>query len=160
MKKYKLTDDTIKYCGHTLYRIEALTDFANVKAGSTGGFVESEKNLSQDCDAWVYGNAWVCDNARVYGNARVCDNAMVCDNASVISESSILWISGIGSRLGTTTVFTDKDGGVLIKCGCFSGTLEEFEKKVDDTHGDMKYGKEYRALIELIKIHFEVGNGG
>jgi len=32
--------------------------------------------------------------------------------------------------------------------------LNEFERKVEETHGDNIYGKEYKAFIELIKIHF------
>lgn len=49
MKKYKLTDETCNTLhGKTLYRIEALTGFANVKAGDKGGYVQSECNLSQE----------------------------------------------------------------------------------------------------------------
>lgn len=59
MKKYKLTNETIVHFGFTLYRIEALMDFSDVKAGDKGGFVQSENNLSQLCNAWVYGNAKV-----------------------------------------------------------------------------------------------------
>lgn len=47
-KKYILTDETIKVNGKTLYRIKALREFSNVKAGDLGGFVESESNLSHD----------------------------------------------------------------------------------------------------------------
>ena len=68
-KKYKLTDETFPLIGHTLYRIEALKDFSDVKKGDKGGFVESEDNLSQDGDCWVYGTAKVYGNAKVHGNA-------------------------------------------------------------------------------------------
>ncbi|WP_375610885.1 MULTISPECIES: hypothetical protein [unclassified Bartonella] len=36
-KKYKLTDETIKIDGITLYRIRALKDFDDVKEGDLGG---------------------------------------------------------------------------------------------------------------------------
>ena len=75
--KYRLTDETIERYGVKLYRIEALVDFGNVKKGSKGGFVEKEDNLSQNCDAWVYGNACVYGDAEVCGDARVCGNARV-----------------------------------------------------------------------------------
>ena len=69
-KKYEmLQDQTIEWCGRTLYRIRALRDFGNVRAGDVGGYIECERNLSQD------GNAWVCGDARVYGNTLVCGNA-------------------------------------------------------------------------------------
>ena len=112
-KKYKLTDETINLNGATLYRIEALKDFSEIKKGDKGGFIESEDNLSQEGNAWVYDNACVYDNAfvtddalvydnaRVYGNARlydntrvcdyawVADNARVCGNANVCDDSSV-----------------------------------------------------------------------
>ena len=50
-KKYKLRKDlVIEYGYYTLYRIEALNDFSNVKKGDLGGFIESEDNLSQEGD--------------------------------------------------------------------------------------------------------------
>ena len=54
-KKYKLTDECITIIDdRKLYRIEALKDFGWVKKGDKGGFVESEDNLSQYCDCWIY----------------------------------------------------------------------------------------------------------
>ena len=83
MKKYKLTNETIVHLGITLYRIEALMDFSDVKTGDKGGFVQSENNLSQLGNAWVYGDAKVRGNASVRGYAKVYGNAEVYDNASV-----------------------------------------------------------------------------
>lgn len=154
--KYKLTDETKEVYGITLHRIEALRDFGGVKKGDKGGFVEKEANLSQDGNAWVGGNAEVYGDARVFGNARVSGDAWVYGNALVCGDADILWVSKIGSRLGTTTIYRNKDGGVSVTCGCFIGTLKDFEKQVERTHGDNKFGREYKALIELIKIHFEV----
>ena len=65
MKKYKLTDETTDVLGITLHRVKALKDFDDVKKGELGGYVESERNLSQAGNCWVYGNAKVCDNAKV-----------------------------------------------------------------------------------------------
>ena len=89
MKKYKLTNETIHVDGHTLHRIEALTDFSDVYKGDKGGFVESEDNLSQKGDCWIYGTAKVYGNAMVYGNAEVYDTAEVCGNARVLGNASI-----------------------------------------------------------------------
>ena len=99
-------------------------------------------------NARVYGNARVCDNAKVYGNAEVCGDAKVCDNAN------IFWCSSIGSRHATTTMFRNKDNGITVTCGCFMGTLEEFAARVEKEHGENIFGKEYKLLIELAKIHF------
>ena len=56
-----------------LHRIIALIDIPcqRVKAGDLGGYVASEKNLSQKGNAWVYGDARVSEDAWVYGDARV-----------------------------------------------------------------------------------------
>ena len=66
-----------------LYRVKALRDFNDVKKGDIGGYVESEKNLSQLGDCWIYDNAIVSDNAQVCNNAIVCGNARIRGNAIV-----------------------------------------------------------------------------
>lgn len=92
--KYRLiSEDYKEIFGKKLYRIEALKDFGDVKAGDLGGYIEREDNLSHDGNAWVYDNAMVGDNARVYGNARVGGDA------------SWLIVGPIGSRDDFTTFF-------------------------------------------------------
>ena len=78
MKKYELTEETIKINeNQTLYRIKALRDFGDVKAGDLGGFVESEKNLSHEGDCWISNDAKVYDFARISGSARISGTAEV-----------------------------------------------------------------------------------
>lgn len=90
MKKYKILEDgSIKFRGKSLCRIQALIDFADVKAGDIGGYVESENNLSHEGEAWVYDNAIVCDDARVFHNAKVYWDAKVFDHAKVYYEAKI-----------------------------------------------------------------------
>ena len=90
-KKYEL----IPSDKEGLYRIKALKDFNDVKNGDIGGYVESENNLSQLDDCWIYDNAQVCDNAVVIGKAIVCGNARVycdaqiCDNAVVMGDARV-----------------------------------------------------------------------
>lgn len=147
MKKYELlADDTIEFYGRTLHRIKACKDFGNVKSGELGGYIESENNLSQAGDCWVYGNARVCGNAWVYDSARV------CGNAEIKRIQDVLVVGRIGSRNDFTTFFRNKDGGISVKCGCFCGTIDEFTEKVSVTHGDNKYGRVYRKCAELAKI--------
>ena len=78
-KKYEL----IPSDKEGLYRVKALKDFNDVKNGDIGGYVESENNLSQYDDCWIYDNAVVRDNAEVCDNAQVCGKAIVCDNARI-----------------------------------------------------------------------------
>ena len=90
-KKYELIPSDIE----GLFRIKALKDFNDVKNGDIGGYVESEKNLSQYGDCWIYDNAivsdnaQVCNNARVYYNAKVYGYARVCDDAIVWNKAQI-----------------------------------------------------------------------
>lgn len=119
-KKYKLTDEAIQHCGNTLYRIEALRDFNDVKKGDKGGFIESEDNLSHDGNSWIYDNAKVFDNAIVlcnacvyndaevrgsatlYGNAIVAMKAIVYDKASISGDA---YIGGYARVYGSACVF-------------------------------------------------------
>lgn len=90
MKKYELTNEIKNLAdGVVLYRIRALKDFANVKAGDLGGFIQKERNLAQDGDAWVDGEAWVSGNALVEGNARVSGDAWVHSNAWVQENARV-----------------------------------------------------------------------
>jgi carbonic anhydrase/acetyltransferase-like protein (isoleucine patch superfamily) len=96
MKKFELTSEFItNIFGTKLFRIKALIEFGNVKAGELGGFVEKEENLNHEGNAWVYGNARVygnasvCDDARVYGNASVYGNAWVYGNARVCDDARV-----------------------------------------------------------------------
>lgn len=107
-------------------------------------------------DACVFHNAWIYDNARISGNAWVCDNAQVCGDARVSNEADILCVRGIGSDYHYTTVCMTKDGKPFVACGCFFGTLPEFEAKVKKTYGDSKYTREYQLFIELVKLHFNM----
>lgn len=43
-----------------------------------------------------------------------------------------------------------------MSCGCFQGNLEAFCQRVESTHGNNLYGREYKKMIEMLKIHFEV----
>jgi len=80
--KYEITNETHPN-NKNLKRIRAMKDFANVKKGDLGGFIESEGNLCQK------GDCWVSDNAKVYGNARVFEDAWVSDNTEVYGNAVV-----------------------------------------------------------------------
>ena len=180
MKKYELTEETTNIFGKTLHRIRATRDFSNVHAGDLGGFIEDERNLSHDENAWVgdearvdrnalvYGNAWAYGEARVSGNALVSGdarvegkalvsgNALVYGNALVKGTRDIYWISCIGSRDGTTTFFRNANNGISVSCGCFYGTIDEFAAAVTKTHGDNEHAQAYRHAIEIAKLRIKL----
>ena len=155
MKKFELTANSKMHLGKKLFQIKALISFGNVEEGDLGGFIEKEDNLSQSGNAWVYGNAWVSGNARVYGNAEVSGNARVYGNAWVYGNEDYTTIKGFGRNCRNTTFFKSEDGDVKVVCGCFYGTLDEFRKKVKETHGDSKYATEYLMIADLMELHFK-----
>lgn len=153
-KKYKLTDETINLNGVTLYRIEALKYFGEIKKGDKGGFIESENNLAHEGDAWVsdnahvYGDAYVFNNAHVYGNAfvsgyaqvygdafvygnawlydntRVCGYARVADNARVYGDANVCDDSSV---FGSALVYDNAHvyGDALVRgYACVCGDAE------------------------------------
>ena len=143
MKKFELTSEFIYFFGIKLFRIKALIDFSDIKAGDLGGYVEKEENLEHDGDAWVYGDA------KVYGNAWVCGDAKVCGNADYTT------VKGFGSIFRTTTFFRLKNGEIGVRCGCFFGTLFDFRNKVKSTHKESTIAKEYLLLADLMEYHFK-----
>jgi hypothetical protein len=84
--KYKLTKNTKEVNDITLFQIQALKDFGDVKKGDLGGWIQKEKNLCQKDNSWVYGNAKVFGNAKVYGDAKVYGNAEVSGDVNVVCE--------------------------------------------------------------------------
>lgn len=88
--KYKVDyEDKIKYGGRILYRIVALRDFSDVKAGDRGGYVQSERNLSQQGDCWIYDEAMAMDNTLVAQNAKMYHSAKLWGSAKMTNFAEI-----------------------------------------------------------------------
>ena len=111
MKKFKLTSEFIvDISGVKLFRIKALIEFGNVKAGDLGGYIEKEENLSHMGNAWVSGNAQVSGDARASGDARVSGNAQVSGDARVSGNAQVsgnAWVFGDARVSGNARVSGD-----------------------------------------------------
>ena len=178
MKKFELTTEFItNMFGTKLFRIKALVEFGNIKAGELGGYVEKEENISQDGDAWVSDNATVCNNATVSGDARISGNAEVCNNAWVYGNAEVTGnarisgnlcvagnarisgnadyalVQGFGTEFRCTTFYRGKNKKIMVNCGCFHGDLEGFRKQVKETRNG-KIAKEYLMIADLMEYHF------
>ena len=154
-KKFELTDKfIINVFGIKLFQIKCTKSFKYAQKGDLGGYVEKEGNLDQENDAWVYGDAQVSGNARVYGDARVYGNAQVYGDANIKNNNEHCGFDGFGSCNRHTHAYLTKEKKVEITCGCFRGSIEEFEKKVEETHSGTIYEKQYKAIINVIKIKF------
>jgi hypothetical protein len=63
----------------------------------------------------------------------------------------------IGSRKSSTVFYKSEGHGEChVSCGCFKGTLTEFEKRVVGVHGDSGHGKRYAQEIAIAKMVFGV----
>mgnify|MGYP003091093154 CR=1 FL=1 len=167
MKKFELTTEFItNMFGKKLFRIKALVEFGNVKAGELGGYVEKEENVSQADNAWVsgdaevfgnakvYDNAWVSGDARVSGNARVSGDARVSGNAWVRGNARVYgdarvsgnaWVSGNARVSGNAWVYGDADYalvqgfGTEFRCTTFyRGKNKKIMVNCGCFHGDLE----------------------
>ena len=116
-------------------------------------------------DAWVFNNAEVCGKAHVFGdalvsggacvsnNAQVFGNACVSNNAHITNINDYIVIGPIGSRDDYTTFYLTKDKEIMVSCGCFNDTIDEFIKAVNETHRDNdKYKNDYNTVSECAKM--------
>lgn len=87
-RKYEMALET-EFKGQTVYRIRALRDFGDIKAGDLGGYVATNKSLSQAGESWVYPDAYVLGNGRVKENATISSGTVVEENAVVSGSASI-----------------------------------------------------------------------
>ena len=160
MKKYELlVDDTITFFGVQLFRIKALISFSGIEKGELGGYVASEKNLSQSGNAWVYGDARVYGNAWVYGDARVSGNAWVYGDAEVYGNA---WVSGNADYIvfkntwSSGRYFTYTKSNKMWRVGCFYGNGDELIKKA--YKDNKKSGDFYKAYVEFVEKLEEIEN--
>ena len=115
-------------------------------------------------DAKVYDDAWVCGDAKVYGNAQVsgdakvsgdawvCGDAKVYGDAQVSNNNEHCGFDCFGSANRHTHAYKTQSGKVEIICGCFRGSIEEFEEQVKKTHQGNEFERQYMAIAEVIKI--------
>lgn len=107
-----LQDSTMEFRTAVLYRIQALRDIVLpnrtvITAGSLGGWIKSEANLSQEgsCwvgaeamvggDAFVHEDALVTGHARVFGRAIVGGHALVSDYSLATDRAVVMGQSGL-----------------------------------------------------------------
>ncbi|PAF53845.1 hypothetical protein BKH42_03695 [Helicobacter sp. 13S00482-2] len=115
---YKITDDNIfKLNNQTLHQIKALKDFSDVKKGDLGGYIESEKCLSD--------KIWLEQGSYIFN----------CGDSSFSSDDSRIVYSNINhSSIGSGTIVTlstlvdssiPGDGDTIIQGYIFKTKLEK-----------------------------------
>lgn len=128
--------------GKSVYRIQALRDFGNVKAGTIGGFVSCSDNLSQE------GNCWIADNAVAAEFSCVQRDAVLSGEACL---SGFAWIGG-QSRVTGNAVMTDYTsaydnafiGGFAYLC--------EGASVFENGHVETKFQRNFRTMRGLTTV--------
>jgi len=153
-KKYEiLKDRSLTMNGSEIYRIKALKDFGDVKAGDIGGYVASEENLSHEGPCWVY------DIAMVYHSAKVKDNAIVRGNAHVYNEAQVLHnaiVEGHARVFGYSSVF----GNAQVKDNarvCNKGIIKDYAYASGDIMVSQGTISNSTVLFGVGEINFDVG---
>lgn len=80
-------------------------------------------------------------------------SANLGESGKLTGDRPFFQVGPIGSRQDVLAAFqTEK--GVFLRAGCFFGTVEEFNAKLQDEHGDNAHAVEYRAALVLIEAHY------
>lgn len=97
--KYELVKDDVKEVTYntrymtnqtaTVYRIRALKNFGDVKAGDLGGYVSSQDNLGRSGTCWVHDDSVVAGTGKVMGNSQVRDHSFIYSGVHVRGDSVI-----------------------------------------------------------------------
>ncbi len=74
---------------------------------------------------------------------------------TLVGDRPFFTIGPIGSRSDYIQSFITNNG-VIIKTGCFNGSIDDFERAVVDTHGGSNHATEYQSAITLIRKHAEL----
>ncbi len=65
MNKYELTTNTKIVDGFTLFQIKALRNFADIKTGHLGGWLDKSSTLDHET------NSWIDETSMVYNGSKV-----------------------------------------------------------------------------------------
>ena len=96
--------------------------------------------------------------ANLAGANLACANlagANLADKSELQGDRPILQIGPIGSRCAYFVAYLTNNG-LRLHAGCFFGTRDEFEKKLQDEHDNNDHAKEYRAALAMIDAHAEI----
>jgi hypothetical protein len=85
-----------------------------------------------------------------------CSRCSYCSDCSGFEENPKRVASGlIGSRKATTRVYWTDKNDIQVVCGCYKGSLVEFEERVKSTYPKGRYHNEYMNFIKTAKHHIE-----
>lgn len=159
-KKYEFTGLTREYDGHILHQIRALRplELSDIEAGTVGGWIETEDNLSHEGDCWVYPEAYILEQASVEGDCRITDRAIVrgqaklrgfilAEHDTLVTDDAI--IENVCRLTGDTVIY----GKAVIACGedgpqILPGLQIDFNVSYDERY--IAFGTAYHGYLVAI----------
>jgi NDP-sugar pyrophosphorylase family protein len=156
-KKYELLSGeqfgTDAFC----FRIRALRDFADVKAGDLGGYVQYEDTLSHE------GNCWIYDGCMVFGGSSIIGDVQVKGESYVFQ--SMLWENVVIEGRSEITKCTMKDNvrvssGVVGSSWCCGNAIIEGHVSFSHIGGNahVKKDADVRVAVVLDNAVIETGS--
>ena len=105
---------------------------------------------SQACQyAHIHSNAVLRNDVSINGQAKIGQDALIAD------DKDYCVFSGFNKWGRSLTAYRTKDKGVRLDSHFFGGPLYVFEDWIKDDHAKQEI-REYLAIIEVIKIHFNI----
>ena len=131
---------------------DTLHEYSSIKISGDTRISGNTKILSNDNikihDSIIFGDTEIHSSTSpisIKGNSVLVD-------AHITKSTDVLIIGPIGSRNSITTFYHNKDKNIMVRCGCFYGTIREFEIQVKETHEDNeKYLDQYLGAIAYVK---------
>ena len=113
----------------------------------------SDCNCCNGCNGCRY-----CSDCSDCNCCRYCSGCSGCSDCSDFKNNPQRYTGQkIGSRNDQTTTYWNEEKNQVV-CGCYSNTLDEFEKKVQEIHRNNKYGKQYKKYIAIVRKIMEMEN--
>jgi hypothetical protein len=110
-------------------------------------------NWCDSCDSCNWCNSCrSCNSCNSCRSCRSCNSCNWCDSCDSFKSNPNRYTGlSMGSRHAQTTTYWTSES-VQVVCGCFRGNLDEFESKVNKTHGDNEHGLAYRNYIKIVRM--------
>lgn len=158
--KYVLAENTQTHKSLALYQIMSLITFGQglykVNAGDLGGWVQSETNLSQEGECWIYqdprkiklarqakvhGNAYISGNAKILHRSKISGNAQISGNAVIGSSEGRVKIYGDARVFGDARVY--ENASIHTKAQVYGNSRLHGDASIG---GNLEFGQEGREL--------------
>ncbi len=116
-----------------------------------------EWKLFKDCAANELEKRNITFGARasIGEGASIGARARIGEWARIAKSFDYILIGPVGSREATLTAYKHKKT-IWIGMGCFIGTIKDFEERVQKTHGNNQFGKQYEQALKYVREKFEV----